>query len=1275
MTEERIGGISVGIGGSLSELEAVIAKAESMVQDSAKRMGAVADGYFSPSGRATGGGSRGGGGAGSAANEQLVHAINTLTQQLQQQKFGGGGGRRGGQQSYEDALDELLTKHGNTPYGRAVAQAAGQQGGRMAGETRPAESFRPIPSVNANVREMRVQASSASLDVDMSSFTEMLGKATSGLTELAAALAHVPPTSTAASSGGGGSSRRARISRAAPQTGVYTAYPDEPGERPVRSMAEYAERSRREAIDETKRLGARVEKALMSNPRRSRYPGVPEPLAAGPESYSDAPLRTQPMTDNDRRRPRLNTRMASSTDPNAKRGTPPPTGGSILGLSELDELFSSGEISRILGGQMARQIAAARITRQGEAAQISREAEVLTQGRTARTGASSLAGFLFGGRRGETEAKGRLTVAEQDVQSATRYKSIFDRIILDKKIDADLGSKTAKQQMLAIQNSRVYKAAEDQVAEAEGKRAAALKDVEKFTQGALPAARNLLAITVGGAAFGLGLEAFSKATEMIGSGLAPAINRAVDANSNFSASNTQVTASLAQQTAALQGNAKGAILSAAALSNVSSAQADYLTSALSPETMVKAGTAALSQGASLFKAAAGAGTGTSTQGLIGGYGGILGTPVFGSQLGGGQGFMETLAQNLQDFATAAAKAPPGAVEKSYTENTPSGQYQISSGPTSRDITEANAARAARDAYISSLTDATKRGAGLTGQATGLSIQALKPGESGQSFIDAAAKISTQAGGFAKTMAESGYVLKDAFGNIASSGSDLATAFTDMAAGLSTPDLSTVTKQAQVMSSYNENIREAQDIGSRQAALQQVRFEQQKARPAFLDQLFRSSNLAIGQQNPVGAYLENLANPPIAAGAGIALSGKDDAATRRRVQAGIAAAEDSQKTLNAYYEQGRQIIDQTYKPAILATFGQAGAQVFDGLLNKAAAVSQQIQTIETGVTQEQAAYATHQYENDLRIAKRSLTDILQLTGQIGAAGGDNLGVYERQNLLLGRQAQQLSFMLSQRQINFQTAIAGFQVPGLTPAEQNARVEEAKIEASYAQKQLDIQKKMFGNQVKIVDIGNLRQATDLMHQIGLLQEGRKVTLDTAAAQAQLTRLNKQQAALQKDISVYTSAVDSLSQKAISDMAEQEQAVGHAISAIEAQSVKAAYNVGHALFLGISGGFLGGGGASAGFSTKKPPAGNNSNPTQLAGGALFNTMGPTDLTVGEANGETVAVLRNPRSMSPGGFGGGGGDIVINLTATLDGQVIYKDVVRRQGRDAALRGLRGIN
>ena len=47
----------------------------------------------------------------------------------------------------------------------------------------------------------------------------------------------------------------------------------------------------------------------------------------------------------------------------------------------------------------------------------------------------------------------------------------------------------------------------------------------------------------------------------------------------------------------------------------------------------------------------------------------------------------------------------------------------------------------------------------------------------------------------------------------------------------------------------------------------------------------------------------------------------------------------------------------------------------------------------------------------------------------------------------------------------------------------------------------------------------------------------------------------------------------------------------------------------------------------------------------GALFNTLGPTEMTVGEAGTETVAVLRNPRQAA---FGSG---------MTIQGPLIHVD------------------
>jgi hypothetical protein len=392
----------------------------------------------------------------------------------------------------------------------------------------------------------------------------------------------------------------------------------------------------------------------------------------------------------------------------------------------------------------------------------------------------------------------------------------------------------------------------------------------------------------------------------------------------------------------------------------------------------------------------------------------------------------------------------------------------------------------------------------------------------------------------------------------------------------------------------------------------------------------------------------------------------------REQAKINAGEKEtialQGTLNNYYDKGKQILLDTY-------------QIPPLLVNSIQAVGQEIAGIQAHISNEQASYAVAQYNYQLFIAKRTLSDIGGLTGKNFGAGESELGVLERQNLLLGRQGQLLQFNLSQRQINFQRAVAGFTVPGLTPAEQNARVQEAKIETSFAQKQLDIQTKMFHNQVKIVDIGNLRQGADLVKQIGLLQQGRKVTIDTSLAQEKLTRLQKKQDILTAEAGTYITKVNAQIAKAESDMEAIESATGHAINQTMKQGVVAAYAVGRAFYLGASGGFLGtsGGPASAGAH---PVSDSNSPGSGHASGFLGTTHGMTPLGpgdyAGEANGETVAILRNPRRFSGGG---GGGDSVVNFFGDIhigsqaDMDTLVRKITQAQGRTAALKGLRSPN
>jgi hypothetical protein len=77
----------------------------------------------------------------------------------------------------------------------------------------------------------------------------------------------------------------------------------------------------------------------------------------------------------------------------------------------------------------------------------------------------------------------------------------------------------------------------------------------------------------------------------------------------------------------------------------------------------------------------------------------------------------------------------------------------------------------------------------------------------------------------------------------------------------------------------------------------------------------------------------------------------------------------------------------------------------------------------------------------------------------------------------------------------------------------------------------------------------------------------------------------------------------------------------------------------------------------------------------GGVENITGPTNLLVGEAGDETVAILRNPRQMQAA-LGGGlsitlsFGDV--HMSDERDMDMFVEKVINRMGREAALRGLR---
>ena len=861
----------------------------------------------------------------------------------------------------------------------------------------------------------------------------------------------------------------------------------------------------------------------------------------------------------------------------------------------------------------------AEIQRSYEQQRSTAEANITAAGRTSRTQASSIGGLFGGPRRAQIEAQAALTSSRSNLRSVQSQRSAYTDEIIKRENAANFASPTRAKQLReeasAIRERPDYRKVLDDEAEATEKVAKAQAKLESFSKGAsglITSARSLIAVTAAGAAFGLGLKSIEVVWGAVEKAAAPYIDRLT----GYAQKTADLTGVLADQTRAQHGNVEAVVAMRLAQSGFAADSAKSIQPLIQQRAQVEAGNKALVEQIETLRIAdnlrkAGANAGVTG----GGTGGVLGTSLFGIPSTGEQ--LGNYLKGLNDQAKGEALGGTSGNPLTYKPKdlfSIGGAYATDASAPTPDAT----------------TSAIKGGIDF------LNSQLEKGGNGVVKFSKAVT---------AEEMALSKQTAK---------------AFE----GLS-PEMVDAINELRL---FSTGIRDADDAIRALKAVniagtlpdpELLRAQFNRERPAFLAQLERQQQFQISQQIPAQTALANLAQPPTPVGTGIVAA---NAGEQAKITAETAKTQRLQDSLNAYYEKGRQILTDTYKIP-----GQLAGEI--------QSVGQDIAGIQASISNKQAAYQTAQYNYQLFIARRTLSDISGLTGRNFGVSASQLGVLERQNLLLGRQAQSLQFMLSQRQINLQTAVAGFTVPGLTPAEQNARVEEAKIEASYAQKQLDIQKQMFGNQVKIVDISNLRQGVDLVKQIGLLEQGRSITIDTQLAQQELERLQKVQSILVEEAGTYLTKVNAQVSQAMTEMHSLEVATGRAISRVEVQGVAAAYSVGHAFFLGISGGFLGSDAGGGGGGGKK----------RAASGGVWTASSPNSVTFGEAGTETVAVLRSPRTVSGaalmGSGSGGGGDSTVNFWGDItvrtqaDIEEIARKVTAAQGRTASLKGLRTPN
>jgi hypothetical protein len=743
-----------------------------------------------------------------------------------------------------------------------------------------------------------------------------------------------------------------------------------------------------------------------------------------------------------------------------------------------------------------------------------------------------------------------------------------------------------------------------------------------------------------------GFSLYGLAQQGISTALAaavPQVTKWIDSVGGFTAENQKVTKQIGASLRQNGGNLTTTMGQLAMTSGLSGGAMGFLGASLGASSYAKGGGAAQTEKSDLFKAAANT---TAPTGLVGGYGGLFGTNILGELLGGGKGYAEQIGLDTKDLAgKARGEMDLGKVFTNAVAGTPlvgGAAQMLGFGHANPMVSpeEARASAASLMAYSDDLNDAMKRGARAAGQTAYHFEQVGKDAAEATHWSD---NLGTEA----QDMAKGGLVLKDAAGQLVTGTKEYNTALQQGARG--------------------NTIATQEAYAAQQAQGLSATFASNAAQSSY------ALKMSLG-----GLGLGLAASPFVAGGTGIlpgssptGMGGGWDksvsggfgkgnqymgtgksglgAGFDKQMQAQIAGIDASQKTVTEEYnkylddmvaqlqkslpaevqigpaptvgyqstpDHGDSGVNQTPVSTSVSTWDHGTAATAYSASSQLKDWTDQLKTsgkVIQGYNEQigniQAGQSSRSFANNMVMASRALSDALGLAGRAG--GSNNLGAVQRQQTMLG-------FGMQQKQINFSVAMAGFQAPGLTSEERAARQEQAKIEAAYAQKQLNLSRQSFG-----ITAG--RGVEDAQRALVSLRADRAAELMIAAVNKKMATEVAHQATLQAKIQAKTQEAQGNFGAVLNAATGYVQTFGDTLQ-------KATSAI--ATVLGIP----------------DPYA-------KHASGIVGSTTGTTSMTVGEAGTEHVAVIRNPRMASLSALGGAsGGATIVNvggISLTVQGDV----------------------